>query len=141
MLATSDALDVESFCDDIAAATKPYEPSFAALIREIPARLREDRETALNAIAWAGSAGPEFERPIITPLVVPTVLASLWAVFRHPWSWPHAVAEAIGLGGDVDTLGAIVGAVAGVRLGLSAIPAPLAAGVVGAARIKKLANR
>jgi ADP-ribosyl-[dinitrogen reductase] hydrolase len=141
LLATSDALDVESFCDDIAAATKPYEPSFAALIREIPARLREDREMALNAIAWAGSASPEFERPIITPFVVPTVLASLWAVFRHPWSWPHAVAEAIGLGGDVDTLGAIVGALAGARLGLSAIPAHLAAGVVGAARIKKLANR
>lgn len=31
--------------------------------------------------------------------VVPTVLAALWALFRHPSSWPEAVAEAILLGG------------------------------------------
>jgi ADP-ribosyl-[dinitrogen reductase] hydrolase len=88
-----------------------------------------------------GSLKPEFSRPIITPFVVPTVLAALWAVLLHRSSWPDAVSEAIHLGGDVDTLGAIVGALAGVRLGASAIPANLASGVLGADRIKTLASK
>jgi ADP-ribosyl-[dinitrogen reductase] hydrolase len=141
LLATLDDLDPESFCESVAAASRPYEPSFAGLILDLPARLREDRETAVAAIARAGSARPEFERPIITPFVVPTVLASLWAVLRHSESWSRAVVEAIRLGGDVDTLGAIVGALAGARLGLSAIPAHLADGVLAANRIKGLARK
>src|SRR5207302_6664125 len=113
----------------------------ADLIAGVPAHLGEERETAVNAIAWAGSSRPDFHRPIITPFVIPTVLASLWAVLRHPSCWSEAVAEAIGLGGDVDTLGAIVGALAGARLGLSAIPAHLADGVVGGDRLMPLARR
>jgi len=73
--------------------------------------------------------------------VVPTVLAALWAVLHHPSSWSGAVAEAIHLGGDVDTLGAIVGALAGVRLGASAIPAHLASGVLASEKIESLAMR
>src|SRR5262249_3895205 len=122
-------------------AIRPYEGTFADLIEAHPSRLREDRETALQAIAWAGSSKPEFSRPVITPFVVPTVLAALWAVLRHPTSWPGAVCEAIRLGGDVDALGAIVGALTGARLGASAIPAHLAAGVLGSDRIHLLAGR
>ena len=84
---------------------------------------------------------PEFSRPIITPFVIPTVLAALWAVLRHPSSWSGAVAEAIHFGGDVDTLGAIVGALAGTRLGLSAIPGHLAKEVLKADEIRGLARR
>ena len=43
-------------------------------------------------MAAAGQSQPEFDQPIITPFVVPTVLASLLAVLRHPTSWPDAVA-------------------------------------------------
>jgi ADP-ribosylglycohydrolase len=110
LLATFDTLNEREFCSSIAASIRPYEATFADLIQEIPLRLREDKETALHAIAWAGSARPEFSRPIITPFVVPTVLAALWVVLKNPSSWSRAVAEAIRLGGDVDTLGAIVGA-------------------------------
>ncbi len=140
LLATLDEGDEVSFCGSIADAIRPYEATFADLIEGLPSRLREDRETALHAIAWAGSLKPEFSRPIITPFVIPTVLAALWAVLLHRSSWPDAVSEAIHLGGDVDTLGAIVGALAGVRLGASAIPANLASGVLGADRIKTLAT-
>jgi ADP-ribosylglycohydrolase len=73
--------------------------------------------------------------------VIPTVLAALWAVLRHPTSWPRAICEVIHLGGDVDTLGAIVGALAGVRLGASSIPAHLASGVLGSERIQTLASQ
>jgi ADP-ribosyl-[dinitrogen reductase] hydrolase len=141
LLATLDTVDEGSFCGSIADAIRPYEATFAALIEDLPTRLQEDRETALHAIAWAGSASPEFSRPIITPFVVPTVLAALWVVLIHHSSWSDAVAEAIHLGGDVDTLGAIVGALVGTRLGISAIPGHLAEGVLRSKEIRRLAQR
>lgn len=141
LLATLDTSDEGSFCGAIADAIRPFEATFADLIEGLPSRLQEDRETALHAIAWAGSTRPEFSRPIITPFVIPTVLASLWAILRHPSSWSMAVAEAIHLGGDVDTLGAIVGGLAGTRLGLEAIPGHLAEGVLRADELRELARR
>jgi ADP-ribosylglycohydrolase len=141
LLATLDILKEGVFCRAIADAIRPYEGTFADLIDDLPSRLREDRETAIQAIAWAGSPRPEFSRPVITPFVAPTVLAALWAVLRHPASWPGAICEAIQLGGDVDTLGAIVGAMAGARLGDSSIPAHLASGVLGSDRIRTLAGQ
>src|SRR5262245_11153216 len=84
---------------------------------------------------------PEFESPIITPFVVPTVLASLCCLFRHPDSWPGAGGDAIRLGGDVDTLGAIVGALAGVRLGAGAIPEHLRRTVQNTHELEALALR
>jgi ADP-ribosyl-[dinitrogen reductase] hydrolase len=139
LLATLDTIDAGYFCNSIADAIRPYEPRFADMIQDLPTRLREDRETALHAIAWAGSSIPEFSRPIITPFVVPTVLAALWVLLRHPSSWSEAVSEVIHLGGDVDTLGAIVGALSGVKLGVAAIPVHLTSGVLGGDRIKTLA--
>jgi ADP-ribosylglycohydrolase len=141
LLASLESVDECFFCRSIADAIRPYEGMFADLIEGLPSWLDGDRDIALHAIAWAGSAKPEFSRPIITPFVVPTVLAALWVVLRNPASWPGAAAEAIGLGGDVDTLGAIVGALAGARLGASAIPAHLAAGVLESKRIHALAER
>jgi ADP-ribosyl-[dinitrogen reductase] hydrolase len=141
LLATDRHPEAVGFCGEIAAAMRPYEATFSDLVEGLPSRLVEDREVALHAIAWAGSERPEFSRPVITPFVVPTVLAALWSVLRKPHSWADAVAGAIGLGGDVDTLGAIVGALAGVRLGAAAIPAHLASGVLGSERIKALASQ
>src|SRR5262249_56912174 len=94
----------------------------------------ESPETALHRIAWSGMARPEFDRPIITPFVIPTVLAALWSVLRNLDSWSGAVATAIRLGGDVDTLGAIVGALMGTRLGLGGIPGHLVEAVLASAK-------
>jgi ADP-ribosyl-[dinitrogen reductase] hydrolase len=133
--------DPTLFCAEVARVMKPYEVAFADLVAGLPPWLGEPRETALAAIAWSGMSRPEFSVPVITPFVVPTVLASLWCLLRHPDSWPEAVAEAVGLGGDVDTLGAIVGALAGVRLGFGAIPSHLREGVFQAGRLERLALR
>jgi ADP-ribosylglycohydrolase len=141
LLATGEHSEAIGFCGEIAAAMRPYDTTFSDLVEELPSRVEEDREAALHAIAWAGSPRPEFSRPVITPFVVPTVLAALWSILRKPNSWAGAVAEAIGLGGDVDTLGAIVGALVGVRLGATAIPSQLASGVLGSERIKVLASQ
>ena len=82
---------------------------------------------------------PEFDMPIITPFVIPTVLAALWCLLRNPDSWSGALASAIRLGGDVDTLGAIVGALGGVRSGIPAIPQQLRQTVQQAGRLEHLA--
>ena len=104
-----DVPSCETFCQEIAEAIEVYEPQFAGMVRGLPSLLAEGPETALHRIAWSGMARPEFDRPIITPFVIPTVLAALWSVLQHLDSWSEAVAGAIRLGGDVDTLGAIVG--------------------------------
>jgi len=141
VLATRETLDPSAFCGEIATAIRPYESSFSDLVEQLPLRLEEDWDSAFHTIAWTGSPRPEFARVVITPFVIPTVLASLWMVLRKPDSWSDAVADAIGLGGDVDTLGAIVGALLGVKLGASAIPAHLASGVLDAERIRILASQ
>jgi ADP-ribosylglycohydrolase len=110
------------------------EPAFADLVAGLPG-------ASLEYVAWSGGQKKEFDEVIITPYVVPTVLAALWAVSRFPTSWAEALAAAIGLGGDVDTLGAIVGGLMGARLGESALPAHLAQGVLDADRLRRLALR
>jgi ADP-ribosyl-[dinitrogen reductase] hydrolase len=141
LLATGSQLSPDRFCNDIAAVMLPFDPGFAELVRSLPLRLTEEREVALAKIAWAGMSRPEFDRPIITPFVMPTVLAALWMVLQFPDSWARAVSAAIKLGGDADTLGAIVGALMGARLGVGAIPAHLAEAVVDADRLRVLAVR
>lgn len=131
----------DEFCKEIAAAMHPFEPSFADRVRNLPSLLTQDHAEALKSIAWAGMERPEFEQAIITPFVVPTVLAAFWCLLLHPDSWTGAVAKAIRLGGDVDTLGAIVGALAGTKLGLSAIPRHLVDGVADSEKLQVLATR
>jgi len=65
----------------------------------------------------------------------------LWCLLQHLDSWSKAVTQALRLGGDVDTLGAIVGALAGVRLGVSAIPSHLVNNVLDSEKLQALAAR
>jgi ADP-ribosyl-[dinitrogen reductase] hydrolase len=141
LLASSPDIDATAFCSNIAEAMSCFDPVFADMVAGLPALTEELPENAAGIIAWAGMDRPEFDSPIITPFVIPTVLASLWCLLRHADSWPRAVGSAIGLGGDVDTLGAIVGALAGARLGVSAIPAQLRETVYESQRIQELALR
>jgi len=134
-------MDAVSFCSDIAEAMSSYDSAFAEMVARLPALTEQPPEVAVRIIAWSGMERPEFDVPIITPFVIPTVLAALWCLLRPPDSWTRAVASAIGLGGDVDTLGAIVGTLAGVRLGVSAIPLHLRETVQESERIQKLALR
>jgi ADP-ribosylglycohydrolase len=141
LLAAGHAATPDSFCDEVAIAMRPFEPDFAALVRELPRLLAADSEKVVSEIAWSGMLKPEFDEPIITPFVIPTVLAVFWCVLRYPDSWEGAVVRAIRLGGDVDTLGAIVGALLGAKLGLSAIPRHLVEGVQDSESLRGLALR
>jgi len=141
LLATANRLDPAAFCNEVAATMDCYDSSFAARVRDLPALVQLPPGVALPSIAWSGRARPQFERPIVAPFVVPTVLWSLWCVLRHADSWPQAVAAAIRCGGDVDTLGAIVGALAGMRLGIDAVPTHLRATVRHGRKLEALASR
>ncbi|HVJ85393.1 MAG TPA: ADP-ribosylglycohydrolase family protein, partial [Caulifigura sp.] len=95
---------------------------------------------AVRAMASAGIFDREFDQPIITSFVIPTVLASLWSVLRYGSDWGAAVAAVLKLGGNVDTLGGIVGALVGIKLGVAGIPGHLADTVHDSPRIRKLAS-
>jgi poly(ADP-ribose) glycohydrolase ARH3 len=141
LLMTNNSRSPESHCAEIAAAMEPIESAFANMVRELPRLLGEDAAIAIRTLAWSGMARAEFPEPIITPFVIPTVLAALWCVLRHPDSWGKAVATAIRLGGDVDTLGAIVGALMGARVGATGIPQHLLETVLNRATLETLALR
>ena len=139
LLAFDEGLSDQEFCDSISQAICGINIELADLIKALPERMTDENVTQF--IAAAGQSHPEFEKPIITPFVIPTVLAALYCIMRFPQSWPQAVTAVIRLGGDVDTLGAIVGALAGARHGLDDIPAQLVDKVQNRDQLITLANR
>jgi ADP-ribosyl-[dinitrogen reductase] hydrolase len=141
LMAARPEVEASELCRVVSAEARPLHAPLADLIAGLPPYLSGDRQEMLEYVAWSGGKSREFEEVIITPYVIPTVLATLWAVTNFPASWPDAVAAAIGLGGDVDTLGAIVGGLMGARLGLAAIPDHLVASVLGYSKLRALAAR
>jgi ADP-ribosylglycohydrolase len=141
ILAAQPGVEADPLCRAVAEDMRPFHPAFAELVAGLPARLAGDAADTLEYVAWSGGEEKELEEVIITPYVVPTVLAALWAATSFPTSWSEAVAAAIGLGGDVDTLGAIVGGLMGARLGLGSVPDHLTRGVLDAERLRNLAIR
>ena len=74
-----------------------------------------------------------------------SVVTAIACFACHPDSYVTAVGRAIGLGGDVDTLAAMAGALSGAHLGAGAIPAHLVAlleeGPEGRTYLQGLARR
>ena len=141
LLCDSPTMESGSLCHAVADDMRPFDLAFADLVANLPAQLAGDQSRLLEYVAWSGGNAREFDEVIITPYVVPTVLAALWAVIRFPCSWEESVAAAVRLGGDVDTLGAIVGGLMGARLGLAAIPRHLREDVLDVDRLHVLARR
>lgn len=117
---TRDApFDVAGFLE--AAAHAVREADFAAHIIRMVTWDQDPALAAKNIIAIGKGYG-EQEWHGISCGVVQTVLWALWAVTRAPDSFVDCVAEAIRVGGDVDTTAAIAGAIVGARLGVESIP-------------------
>ena len=72
--------------------------------------------------------------------VIHTLEAALWAVSRAE-SFREAVVEAVNLGDDADTVGAVTGQLAGAVWGRSGIPAPWLAKLAWRERLEGLAGR
>jgi ADP-ribosyl-[dinitrogen reductase] hydrolase len=128
-------------CRAVADDMQPFDPAFAELVALLPEKFSTSQNNLMEYVAWSGMSKPEFDKIIITPYVVPTVLAALWAVICNPTSWSDAVTAVIRLGGDVDTLGAIVGGLMGARLGFDAIPQHLRDSVLNSIKLQTLARR
>jgi ADP-ribosylglycohydrolase len=81
-------------------------------------------ETALagqeSVAAFAGSLGLDKG---VTGYAYHTVPVALYAWLRHPGDFRTALTTALDCGGDTDSVGAVVGALAGCQGGASAIPA------------------
>lgn len=77
-----------------------------------------DKAARLTPDDYAGVLGTSIE----ADRSVPTALACF---VSSPNSYADAVGRAIGLGGDTDTIAAMVGALCGARLGVQAVPAHL----------------
>jgi ADP-ribosylglycohydrolase len=97
---------------------------------ELRARARQAQIAALE-----GASLPEFRTLLgfeagVTGFVNDTLPAVVYCTSRWPKEPRAAIEAAVRLGGDTDTVAAIVGALAGARLGPSALPADWIAGIV-----------
>ncbi len=122
-----DELNASSFLHFVAGLTRRYDAESADLIAvQLPNWLTGDEGVAVAEIRRAGlPPGRQPDWPGISPFVIPTVLATLFAFLRTPTDWVESVRWVIALGGDVDTTGAITGAVSGAFNGIDAIPRQL----------------
>ena len=138
-LSSTNDIAPNSFCNLLADACDDINSELAQLLRQLPSQFKTD--DILDFLAFSGQPSPEFETPIISPFVIPTVLASIYCILLHPDSWIDAVTCAVSLGGDVDTLGAIVGGLAGSRHGFESIPSNLVESVQDSEAIQLLATK
>jgi ADP-ribosyl-[dinitrogen reductase] hydrolase len=95
---------------------------------------------ALAGIASGASLRKSREEISSAPRAVDTLEAALWCLARCD-GFEAAVIEAVNLGGDADTVGAVTGQLAGAAFGASAIPARWLAGLHSADRLAALAER
>lgn len=124
-------LDSGAFAEQLAAWTQPWDAHLAEGLLHLPTWVQLPPEVAVESIGRVGLE-PGFRDPGwrgISPFVTTSVLWSLYAFLRTPDDYWETVCTAIAVGGDVDTTGAMAGAVSGAYLGLSAPPGDLARGV------------
>jgi ADP-ribosylglycohydrolase len=91
-------------------------------------------ETAREALK-RGASVAEFAQKLglergVSGYINHTVPVALYAWLRHATEFRTALESVIVLGGDTDTVGAIVGALSGATLGTNAIPTEWVAGIV-----------
>ncbi|MBD3166026.1 ADP-ribosylglycohydrolase family protein [bacterium] len=118
--------DTDAFLQQLSDWVGVYHRNFASSIRKLSHWLELEPKQAASEIRdvgvdtnWhIGGAG-------ITPFVISSVLWSLYSFLRFPNDYWKAVRTAVEVSGDVDTTGAMTGALAGAHLGLDAIPEPL----------------
>jgi ADP-ribosyl-[dinitrogen reductase] hydrolase len=80
---------------------------------------------ALEPVRQAVEGAASFESPPMSGWVLHTLTGALWAT-QTADRFEDAVWRAVALGHDADTVGAVAGAIAGARWGLSGIPSTLA---------------
>ncbi len=81
----------------------------------------------------------------VSGFIVPTTIMATYCWLRHPNDFRRAVTPAVLLGGDTDSVAAIVGGLVGAHIGAQQLPPELIKGLAGyphgAAWIEKMAER
>jgi ADP-ribosylglycohydrolase len=119
----------------------PAEPPSAELVGELLAELAPaDQEwgglvDSMQAAWGRGDSVTAFASSLglgggVTGYVYHTVPVAVYAWLRHYGDFRAAVEAALDCGGDTDTVGAIVGALAGGTVGAGGIPADWIAGII-----------
>lgn len=117
------SLNPVTLADVLFTYISPIHPTFAEEISHFPQRLSLTPSQALREIRRAGySTDKHTPWPGISGYIIPTVLAVLDAFARSPKNFRQSLWQVLMYGGDVDTTGAITGALSGAFNGLSQIP-------------------
>jgi ADP-ribosylglycohydrolase len=118
--------DVQGFVSQLSEWVRRFHEPFAAHVLQLPQWLGLPPGEAAPVISRSGS--PDFvdEWKWISPFVIPSGLWSLYSFLRTPEDYWETVCTAIVAGGDVDTTGAMAGAISGAHLGLERLPPELA---------------
>ncbi len=114
------------WCNAPAHAVEPQDERLASGIRKMPEWLGDDPVTVGDEIArWSPpplGAAQHFERwQGISPFATPSVLYALFAYCRAPAEPEEVLRVAVGVGGDVDTVAAMAGAMVGAAVGLGGL--------------------
>lgn len=119
-------IDMDSFLTALGEWVGVYHEDFALYIEELAIWTRLDPEAAVVPISKCGRS-PDYAEDwkYISPFVIPSVLWSLYSFLRSPEDYWTTITTAIGCGGDVDTTGAMAGAISGAYLGLDGLPGHL----------------
>lgn len=119
----ADTIDVDTFVGNIATWASAFHPEFSEYILQLPNFIALKPEIAVNQIKHLGKQPNYVESwPGISPFVISSVIWSLYSFLRNPENYFDAIECAISVGGDVDTTGAMTGAISGAYLGVDTLP-------------------
>ena len=123
MVVSRGSFEVSGMCASLAEWTRPFDSTLAAALEQLVHWRADIPDVAVTRIAPVGREfGYSDDWEGISPFVTPSVLWSLYSVFRSPDDYWEAICTAIAVGGDVDTTAAMAGAIAGAAVGLKGIP-------------------
>lgn len=124
----TEAVYPSEFTSKLGELVGEVDPSFASGIRQLPEWVSLLSEEAVELISRVGLEPGYSEDGWrgISPIVVSSVLWSLYSYLKSPEDYQETIRTAIAVGGDVDTTAAMAGAISGAHLRLGAIPSNLA---------------
>jgi ADP-ribosylglycohydrolase len=123
LILRGEADDISSFVGMIADWMRRYSPEFADLFLNLREWMDREPAQAFEPIRKAGKPENHIDGwPGISPFVITSVLWSVYSFLRYRDNFWKAISTAISIGGDVDTTGAMTGAISGAWLGIEALP-------------------
>ena len=137
---TASTVETARLLEVVSGAVEERSPDFARRIRQLDAWLQMAESTALEAIADVDPSRSTHGFGI-PAMAEPTALAALYTFLRSPGDFMATVDCALHVGGDVDTVAAIAGAISGAHNGVGAIPRNLVTGVKDGEEVLELGAR